>query len=62
MYVHKSLSNINILQKWDVSNVWGFSEMFYYCSSLSDINSLQNWNVCNRLILVLYSKGVLYQI
>ena len=40
-----SLSDINILYKWNVSNGNNFNNMFLGCSSLSNINGLQNWNV-----------------
>ena len=41
------LSDIKVLEKWNVSNGNNFSYMFYGCSQLSDIKALEEWNVSN---------------
>ena len=40
-----SLTNIKLLEKWNVSNSSKFDSMFSCCSSLSDIKPLENRNV-----------------
>ena len=39
-----SLSDIKVLENWDVSKNSVFSGMFQNCS-LSDIKPLENWNI-----------------
>ena len=39
-----SLSNVNALSNWDISNVTDLSNMFYGATSLSDVSGLANWN------------------
>ena len=41
----KSLSDIKVLENWNVSNGINFSKMFSFCNSLSDIKGLENWDV-----------------
>ena len=41
----KSLSNLEGLANWDVSNGTNFRYMFYGCDSLKDITPLANWTV-----------------
>ena len=40
-----SLSNLNPLQNWNVSNGVNFSCMFFGCQLLINIYDLENWNV-----------------
>ena len=40
-----SLTNIKLLEKWNVSNSSKFDSLFSCCSSLSDIKPLENRNV-----------------
>ncbi len=40
-----SLSEIKVLENWNLSNGNDLSEMFCGCSSLSDIQVLENWNL-----------------
>ena len=40
-----SLSSIQPLEHWNVSNVQAMSEMFGGCSSLSSIQPLEHWNI-----------------
>ena len=44
-----SLTNIDGLSKWNVSNGNDFDYMFYNCSSLTDIDALSKWNVSNGI-------------
>ena len=53
-----SLSDINAIKNWDVSNGNNFGGMLDGCSTLSEINALKNWNVSNGKILNLCSKDV----
>ena len=43
----ESLSNINVLEKWNVSNGNDFYKIFYECKSLLDLKGLEKWNVSN---------------
>ena len=40
-----SLSNLNPLQNWNVSNGSNFEKMFSGCHRLSDLSPLQNWKI-----------------
>ena len=42
------ISNIKVLENWNVLNGNNFSFMFYNCSSLLDIKALENWNISNK--------------
>ena len=42
-----SLSNINSLQNWNVSNGKDFSFMFAYCSSIPTFQPIKNWKGSN---------------
>ena len=44
-YGCSSLSDIKVLENWNVSNGNNFFGMFFGCSSLSDIKGLENWNI-----------------
>ena len=48
------LSNIESLEKWDLSNGKDFSFIFKECSSLSDIKGIEKWNVSNGNNFFLY--------
>ena len=41
----KFLSDIKLLELWNISNGYNFSYMFNSCKTLSNINSLEKWNI-----------------
>ena len=45
-----SLSDIKVLEKWNVSNGNNFESMFNYCSQLSDIKVFDTFQFCNAFI------------
>ena len=49
-YGCSSLSDIKVLQNWNVSNGNNFECMFYECSSLSDVTILKNWKYFKYMV------------
>ena len=49
-YECSSLSDIKVLEKWNVSNGNNFRYMFNGCKSLSDKKVLEKWNVSKSLL------------
>ena len=42
-----SITSINFLKNWDISNIIDTSFMFQNCKNITSINSLKNWNTSN---------------
>ena len=52
-YGCSSLTDINSLKNWNVSNDNDFDHMFTRCSLLSDMTPIQNWKIQKyKLILI----------